>query len=141
MDLLTTYHTSAKVQIDHRLRYSHTYIHAAHSKLPVDPSPAVIYSRFIEMCAWAYGTLSGCRPEMDRYLSKLPAVFVVIPVRYPLLLRVRIRARWRLKAYSRACLKACLIACLIAYLIACLRQPRFEQSRVFHGKLLADSKL
>ena len=29
--------TSAKVQIDYRLRYAHTRTRAAHSKLPVDP--------------------------------------------------------------------------------------------------------
>ena len=29
--------SSAKVQIDYRLRYAHTRTHAAHSKLPVDP--------------------------------------------------------------------------------------------------------
>jgi hypothetical protein len=34
------------------------------------------------MCAWAYGTIYGCRPEMDLYLSLLPAVFAVIPVLY-----------------------------------------------------------
>jgi len=31
------YGTSAKVQIDYRLRYAHTRTRAAHSKLPVDP--------------------------------------------------------------------------------------------------------
>jgi len=94
------------------------------------------------MCAWAYGTIYGCQPEMDLYLSLLPAVFAVIPVLYTLSLRVRMRARWQLKACSRACLKACLIACLIACLgEPHLREPRFGRSRVFHGKLLANGKL
>ena len=30
-------YTSAKVQIDYRLRYAHSRTRAAHSKLPVDP--------------------------------------------------------------------------------------------------------
>jgi len=34
------------------------------------------------MCAWAYGTIYGWRPEMDLYQSSLPAVFAAIPVRY-----------------------------------------------------------
>jgi hypothetical protein len=34
------------------------------------------------MCAWAYGTIYGWRPEMDLYQSSLPAVFADIPVRY-----------------------------------------------------------
>jgi hypothetical protein len=44
------------VQIDYRLRYAHTHTHA---------QPIVIYSRFIEMCAWAYGTIYSWRLEMD----------------------------------------------------------------------------
>jgi hypothetical protein len=34
------------------------------------------------MCVWAYGTIYGWRPEIDLYLSLLPAVFTVIPVLY-----------------------------------------------------------
>jgi len=34
------------------------------------------------MCAWAYGTIYGWRPEMDLYQSSLPAVFAAIPVLY-----------------------------------------------------------
>jgi hypothetical protein len=34
------------------------------------------------MCAWAYGTIYGWRPEMDQYLSLLPGVFADIPVLY-----------------------------------------------------------
>jgi hypothetical protein len=64
-------------------------------------------------------------------------VFVVIPVLYTLLLRVRMRAHWQLKACSRACLKAYKIDCLIA----CLRVLCVEWSREFHRKLFADGKL
>jgi len=34
---IVTFLTSAKVQIDYRLRYAHTRTRAAHNKLPVDP--------------------------------------------------------------------------------------------------------
>ena len=34
------------------------------------------------MCAWAYGTIYGWRPEMDLYQSSLPAVFAAILVLY-----------------------------------------------------------
>jgi len=36
----------------------------------------------MEMCAWAYGTVYGWRPEMDLYQSSLPAVCAAIPVLY-----------------------------------------------------------
>jgi len=42
----------------------------------------VIYSQFIEMCAWVYGTIYSWRPETDLYLSSVPAVFAAIPVLY-----------------------------------------------------------
>jgi hypothetical protein len=86
---------------------------------------------------WAYGTIYSCQPEEDLYVLLLPAVFVVIPGLYTLLLQVRERACSQLKACSRACLTACMIVCLIA----CLRELRFEWSRVFNRKLLADGKL
>jgi len=34
------------------------------------------------MCAWAYGTIYGWRPEIDLYLPLLLAVFAAIPVLY-----------------------------------------------------------
>ena len=64
------------MQIDYSLRYTYTRTRAAHSKPPVDPcamQPIAIYSQFIEMCAWAYGTIYGCRPEMDLYLPVFTA--------------------------------------------------------------------
>jgi len=45
-------------------------------------SVIVVYSRFIEMCAWAYGTIYSWQPEMDLYQSSLPAAFTAIPVLY-----------------------------------------------------------
>jgi hypothetical protein len=38
------------------------------------------------MCACAYGTIYGWRPEMDLYLSLLPAVFAASPLESPLAL-------------------------------------------------------
>ena len=97
---------------------------ASHGPLR-NAQPIVIYSRFMQMCAWAYGTIYGCRPEMDLY---------VIPVLYTLSLLVCMKARWWLKACSRACLRACLRARL--------REPCFGRSRVLlHWKPLADGKL
>ena len=94
-----------------------------------------IYSRFIQMCAWAYGTIYGCQPEIYLYLSLQPAL---LPVLYTLSLQVFMRARRRLKACSGVSLRAC----LRRWLRACLREPRFGTSRVFlHWKLLADGKL
>jgi hypothetical protein len=50
----TLNNASAKVQIDYRLR---------------DAQSIVSYSRFIEMCAWAYGTIYDWRPEIDLLLK------------------------------------------------------------------------
>jgi hypothetical protein len=45
--------SSAKVQIDYRLRYAHTRTRTVHSKLPVDPlrdaQSIAIHSRFIDI--------------------------------------------------------------------------------------------
>jgi hypothetical protein len=99
----------------------------------------VFYSRFIEMYPWAYGTIYGCQPEMDLYLSLLPAVLVVILVQlYTLSLWVCMRVHCPLNTSSRACLGACMRACLRE---PGLRESRFGTSRVFHGKVLADGKL
>jgi len=38
------------------------------------------------MYAWAYGTIYGWQPEMDLYLSLLPAVIAVIQLESPLAL-------------------------------------------------------
>ena len=34
-----------------------------------------MYSRFIEMCVWAHGTIYGWRPEMDLYLSSISSYY------------------------------------------------------------------
>jgi len=41
--------------------------------------PIVFYSRFIELCTWAYGTIYSWQQEMDLYQSSVPAVFATIP--------------------------------------------------------------
>ena len=40
--------------------------------LPATVKVQIDYSRVIEMCAGAYGTIYGWRPEIDLYLSLLP---------------------------------------------------------------------
>jgi hypothetical protein len=42
----------------------------------------VVYSQFIEMYTWAYGTIYSWQPEMDLYQSSPPAVFAAILVLY-----------------------------------------------------------
>jgi len=107
---------------------AHTQLIASFPWTPARRAAYSRHSRSIEMCMWAYESIYSWRPEMDLYLSLLPAVFAVIPVLHTLSLRVHLTARRRLKA----CLGACLGACL--------REPRltklrFGRSRVFYGKL------
>jgi hypothetical protein len=76
----------AQGPIDYRLHHAHPHrqTRAAHSKLPVDPytmrQTVVVYSQFVEMCAWAYRSTYSWRPEMDLYQSSMLAVFTAIPV-------------------------------------------------------------
>jgi len=126
---------SAKVRIDYRMYYAYTCTCAAHTNASRGPlgnaQPMVIYSRFIELYAWAYGTIYGCQPEMDLYLTLVSTDILLL---YAPSLRVCMRARWRLTACSRAYLRACLRAYL--------REQGFGRSRVFlHWKPLANGKL
>jgi hypothetical protein len=52
--------TSAKVQIDYRMRYAHTRSSQQASHGPLrDAQSIVVHSRSIDICAWAYGTIYG----------------------------------------------------------------------------------
>jgi len=55
--------TSAKVQINYRLRYAHTCTRAAHRKLPMDPcATCSLYSSIVESWRCARG-------PMERYMA------------------------------------------------------------------------
>jgi len=52
----------------------HTHSSWQASRGPLcDVQPILAYSWLKEMCAWAYRTVYGCQPEIERYLNVLPA--------------------------------------------------------------------
>lgn len=109
--------TSAKVQIDYRLRYAHRRTDAADSKLPVDPcATRSLLSSIVDSLSSACGPMELCTAGGPKWTYTSLQQSSLQYRRCTLSLRVRLSAC--LSACLRACVRACLTACLKASLKA-----------------------